>query len=355
MYRVQTFWFLLVWLGLVIARRLNDVSGDKCKLANGTGDGICTDARDCPYLRTVPQTDWITCGFNKSEPIVCCGPGDVTIKSTKTKSRVSLISERMCESFSMSGLSHHVFGGSIAAVNEFPHVAALGYLEDGTIKFRCGSSLISERYLLTAAHCVKEQKPQLARFGVVHLFEVNPQEPPVDIGFKNSIIHPNYTSRPLRNDIALLELDRSITEPFIHPACLYTNLTDPEPHVILSIEGWGSTDPNDFDSSPILLKANVTTLDREGCNSTLVQDKSRRSLGPLQNEQLCALGRNLRNETVGDTCVGDSGGPLELILGHRRYLVGVTSSGRLCGSTWPGVYTRISRYIDWVESIVWKS
>ncbi|XP_039430021.1 serine protease Hayan-like [Culex pipiens pallens] len=149
---------------------------------------------------------------------------------------------------------------------------------------------------------------------------------------------------------------QSLTSRTWHPACLFTNYTDPDSDTFLTIAGWGSTDPNDVSTSPILLKANVTTLLRDTCNSTLAQNKSgRRSPNELQESQLCALGRNAQNETTGDTCVGDSGGPLELVDGRRRYIVGVTSSGKLCGSRWPGIYTRVSRYLDWIESIVWPA
>lgn len=53
---------------------------------------------------------------------------------------------------------------------------------------------------------------------------------------------------------------------------------------------------------------------------------------------------------------GDSGGPLQSVTadGLNR-LVGVTSFGRGCGSPVPGVYTRVSRYLDWIESVVWPN
>lgn len=54
---------------------------------------------------------------------------------------------------------------------------------------------------------------------------------------------------------------------------------------------------------------------------------------------------------------GDSGGPLQtkLSLEPLQYnVIGVTSFGKACGiANVPGVYTRVSNYIDWIESIVW--
>lgn len=353
----------VIYLALIMATSLTCALrfvGDKCKLADGVSVGTCLPAMSCPYLKTIPKNDWVTCSFDRNNPIVCCreNASAPAIEGSHSQSRLSGKSERMCDRLpKVSALINHIFNGQRAAVNEFPHVAALGYPKKGAqIPFLCGASLISERFLLTAGHCLSPEEPVLARLGIVHLYEDSPEDAPIDIAIKNVFIHPNYTSRPLNHDIALLELNTTTAEyPYLIPACLYTAMTDPNPDVILSIEGWGSTDPNDIGQSHYLLKANVTTIKRSDCNSTLARIHSRRSHSELQDGQLCALGRSLQNETTGDTCVGDSGGPLELIENQHRYVVGVTSSGKLCGSIWPGIYTRVSRYVDWIESIVWPN
>lgn len=350
---------LAAWTVLAVPAINRDrYEGDSCPLANGAGDGVCRHHASCPSLKVIPQKDWVTCSFDRDQPIVCCKDAvlDKAKNITTVVSRSSSIAERMCDSFPpTSALVNHIFNGIEAELNEFPHIAALGYpASREETPFRCGASLISYRFLLTAAHCLSPTKPTFARLGVVKINDSDPNDPPVDLAITQTYVHPNYTGRPLKNDIALLLLNRTITEEFLHPACLYTNPTDPDPETLLSIAGWGSTDPNDVNSSPVLLKANVTTLPRESCNTTIVQSKSgRRGPTELQESQLCALGRNEQNENTGDTCVGDSGGPLELADKRRRYIVGVTSSGKLCGSRYPGIYTRVSRYLDWIESIVW--
>lgn len=55
---------------------------------------------------------------------------------------------------------------------------------------------------------------------------------------------------------------------------------------------------------------------------------------------------------------GDSGGPLQVANNKHSCMytiVGITSFGVLCGSGYPGIYTRVFSYIDWIESVVWPS
>ena len=51
-----------------------------------------------------------------------------------------------------------VVGGELAKAREFPHMALLGYEIGGEIKYECGGSLISDEYILTAAHCIFPNK-----------------------------------------------------------------------------------------------------------------------------------------------------------------------------------------------------
>lgn len=71
----------------------------------------------------------------------------------------------------------------------------------------------------------------------------------------------------------------------------------------------------------------------------------------LTSQQMCA--KDL--EGIQDTCLGDSGGPLQVkVLGNDRltpFLVGVTSFGKGCGTETPGVYVRLSEYVDWIEQV----
>ena len=103
-----------------------------------------------------------------------------------------------------------------------------------------------------------------------------------------------------------------------------------------------------------MLKANVATIPLESCNQTLVEYNrlsNQPALRELSDTQLCALNAVEKR----DACQGDSGGPLFLNDAKTGLstIVGVISFGVSCGTLLPGVYTRIAKYIDWIEYYVW--
>lgn len=352
----------IVCFGLAVSFPSYDIDrfeGDSCTLADGVTGGTCRRDFDCVYLKNIPKKDWKRCSFDRNVSIVCCEDKVPTVQQASVnKPRSGFLSERMCERYNVfPEAGNHILHGTLAELTDFPYLGALAFPSGNEVAFRCGANLISRDFLLTAAHCLTAESPSFVRLGVVRIFDNDDAiDKPVDVGIEKIIIHPNYTPRPLANDIALLKLNRTVNEEFLFPACLYTNSSDPLPHVTLSIAGWGTNESNDWEMSADLLKAQVTTFEREECNNILKNDKSAgRKLMKLNDDQLCALGRNETGDNTGDTCVGDSGGPLELSIERRRYIVGLTSTGKICGTRFPGIYTRVSHFIDWIESVVWPA
>lgn len=108
------------------------------------------------------------------------------------------------------------------------------------------------------------------------------------------------------------------------------------------------------------MKVNLTTVALARCNQTFSDNNllknNRRLPDGLVNTQYCATGReSVVTKQIGDTCQGDSGGPLQIVENDKYKLIGITSFGNGCGSNTPSVYTRVARYIDWIESIVWAN
>lgn len=86
----------------------------------------------------------------------------------------------------------------------------------------------------------------------------------------------------------------------------------------------------------------------KGTVSEYSHDKCKHEFGKIGFEiiesQLCAL-----NDKGVDSCRGDSGGPVSYEKNNIYYLYGITSFGIGCGSELPSVYTKVNRYLDWIE------
>lgn len=113
--------------------------------------------------------------------------------------------------------------GEVAKEGEFPHQALLGIpkLNDSKkIDFFCGGSLISELYVLTAAHC---ETPTIVRLGEHDLRE---SEDEIDFNVARMVRHPSYTLSRSYHDIAVVKLNTSVDffSFFIRPACLWTSV-----------------------------------------------------------------------------------------------------------------------------------
>ena len=170
---------------------------------------------------------------------------------------------------------------------------------------------------------------------------------PQTIPVITSIPHEQYRPPYVYNDIGLLELSRKIeVTQYARPACLFT-----EPHVLPFIEliatGWGRTGINEAASAD-LLEVSLEQFNTEECAMTY-KPSQQLPMGINGDSQICAGSKQEQK----DTCKGDSGGPLQMALDGvpcMHSIVGVTSFGRGCGNIGvPGVYSRVSHFIDWIE------
>ncbi|KRT84423.1 Trypsin, partial [Oryctes borbonicus] len=118
---------------------------------------------------------------------------------------------------------------------------------------------------------------------------------------------------------------------------------------MFTISGWGSLE-NGGESADILQKAEVVQESNKNCRR-IYRRRPRLPHGIKEDTQICARGRG---NQLADTCQGDSGGPLQIKMPTLNIytIVGITSFGIRCGIT-ASVYTRVSRYVPWVETIVW--
>lgn len=316
--------------------------GDECILPTEER-GVCTSIHDCEPVVLKLRAGVIpkNCGFEGNTPIVCC-PTEKNLSAEKCKE----IIER-----APRDLQRIVGGVEVLNAKEYPHMAAIGYGDLEKPEFKCGGSLVSEKFVLTAAHCVytKFGKAQVVQFGDIELYGYIG----IRYGVEKRITHPEYIFSSTYYDIALLKLNQTVhfTQE-IQPACLsYPDLSSRDLKG-LTATGWGLTQFAGA-SSDHLLKVNMEVFDLEACIKEFKVSR-RLANGIQEDSQLCAGGKGV----VGDTCQGDSGGPLQkqlpLPLLHVHLIVGVTSFGKTCGvANIPGVYTKVSYYLPWIESVIW--
>ncbi|XP_041563663.1 serine protease persephone isoform X1 [Drosophila elegans] len=235
-----------------------------------------------------------------------------------------------------------VVGGKPTRYREFPFMAALGWRSnfDQRIYYRCGGALISNNFVLTAAHCADlgGEPPSQVRLGGDNLTLSEGE----DLSIRRVIVHPEYSASTAYNDIALLELETP-AKPAFKPTCIWGEKE--VANSLVTAIGYGQTSFAGL-SSAQLLKVPLKSVSNEECQVHYQVDQLAQG---VLGTQMCA--GDITGER--DTCQGDSGGPLLMQDGPLGYIVGITSLGQGCASGPPSVYTRVSSFIDWIEGIVW--
>ncbi|XP_072938099.1 anionic trypsin-2-like [Epargyreus clarus] len=256
-----------------------------------------------------------------------------------------------------------ILGGKNASPGDFPHMVAVGWLYQEKLVYKyvflCGGSLISNKFVLTAAHCtsyngkgVLEPIPRIVRMGSEYISDKVKDRNRKNVRIKNITTHPSYNPKFYYYDVALLELrSEVIFTKKIHPACLSTSLT-PTKFTEVNITGWGFTDKDSKQMPDRLQVATVNMIKYETCEKKLVEDQSGNWV--FRTHQLCA---GVEGGGI-DTCQGDSGGPIQVKVcttsGSMHSVIGVTSAGHRCGlPDSPGIYISVVSVLTWIENIVW--
>ncbi|CAF3433076.1 unnamed protein product [Rotaria sp. Silwood1] len=204
----------------------------------------------------------------------------------------------------------------------------------------CGGSLISSTLILTAAHCLMSIKSLASlniNAGSTYLSIIHQQRKVSQI-----YIHQYYDSNTFVNDIAIIRLSSPINmnDRSIALICLPSAKTiyyPPTDTTVVAI-GWGVLSSGNKVPSDSLQQVTLKTLSKTSINCRTV----------IHNNtiQFCSGVPGGGK----DTCQGDSGGPLMIFSKGQWILVGITSYGISCAlADYPGVYTRVSYYIDWIS------
>lgn len=327
------------------------VSSQRCVYKKTGEAGSCKSLTDCLRLvddlnRGIEPTQ--ICGVENDDIIYCC-PKEESIGEKKCRE----YGKRLGNPLSVDrNVGLYIKGGKDAPIGAYPHMAALGFVDDdGNVHYQCGGSVISERFVITAGHCAYAAKFKTfvthVRLGVNNLDETSFRQ---DFLVERIIRHPDYKPPATYNDLALILLDKPIKfSPRVKPICLNAEATPKTAHVIAT--GWGLLQFAG-EQSRVLQEVELQLFPFETCRKRYGKDPRRFKHGILDSKQVC-----IGSFAEKDTCQGDSGGPVQFFdYSKRSYrLVGITSFGKGCGiAGHPSVYTRISNYIEWIESVAWS-
>lgn len=343
--------------------------------------GQCISLRSCPsllrLLRRRPLSVWARAQLRASVCgrgyYVCCPlpplppnpttalPPTTSAPITTTPAPEPLIpTECGRQDLQFGGAaSSRVVGGEPAKIGHWPWIAALGYSNPsgGEPLFLCGGTLVGRKHVVTAAHCVRDDL-SFVLLGEISVNNNTHGAKPQQVAVTRALKHPNYNHRAFANDIAVLELSRYVdVTPWVRPICLPSkapSLKDDTDHTDVvgdraHIAGWGAVKFNGPKSGS-LQQAQVTVIGEQECKTKLASFRKIR----IDDTKVCA--RDPGN--MMDACQGDSGGPLTTFRfsddrKYRFHLLGVVSFGYQCAVPgFPGVYTRVSEFEDWIRDII---
>jgi secreted trypsin-like serine protease len=231
-----------------------------------------------------------------------------------------------------------IVGGTAAAPGAWPSQVALIDRAQGTASAGqfCGGTVIDRSWILTAAHCVRDPGD----------WTPSPSQIDVLVGTSSLSgggtriravefrVHPGWRPADLRNDVALIRLDRPV--PNGTPIQALAAASDGAAGVDAVATGWGALD--DPPTTPFPSGLRQVTMD-------MASDAQCRAVIPSIFDaatQTCAWrhGKGI--------CFGDSGGPLVVDRDGQFVQVGISSYVLVCGEH-PSYFTQVSSFATWIR------
>lgn len=233
-------------------------------------------------------------------------------------------------------------GQSVHNKNNHSYFASIS-LKGNNAPF-CGGSYIGRNIVITAAHCLDDG---LKSSDIVVQFKKNNLlDQGIQYNLRSFLIHPEYNSTTLDNDIAIIFLKgnpskrgiKKLHLPKIHQNWIYK--IDRKCMIL----GYGYTQNNG--NQPFKLqRVIIKIMDKNGALNFYEPETI------TNNMFLAADFQNINDPSDNkDACTGDSGGPLFTWINKKRYLIGIVSWGYGCGlDLYPGVYTKVNNYRKWIH------
>ncbi|KAE8633847.1 hypothetical protein XENTR_v10002116 [Xenopus tropicalis] len=218
------------------------------------------------------------------------------------------------------------------------------YDNNMTSTARCGGILISEEFVLTAAHCAESQASWISTkrkayskiVVILGAHNIDEQEQSQQkIGVCEQIKPPEYSTQRDEHDIMLLKLmKKAVPNQYVLPIRPRQSGPKLEPHNLCNVAGWGRINTFNDKMASKLQELNMTIVAPDECAKAF----------PRVNTKKCICAKNTDKKS---SCRGDSGGPLFC----NQYLHGLVNGGNeKC--TGPRLFTNVFSHIEWINKIL---
>lgn len=267
-----------------------------------------------------------------------------TLRESQTSAKGSEPYRERVQAY-LDGKLKKIVGGVPAKEGELPWQASLGvsWIASPADGHFCGGSIFNDRWIVTAAHCVDGNSPDMV---IVTAGTINLNGPAQRVNVKRIIVKDGYVGASNGSDIALLELNDPLLLEGANAKAIAVvkaadEATDVPQDASLKVSGFGHTSEGG-QKSAILNVVTIPLVSTEICNAPLSYD------GQIKDDMVCA---GVAEGGV-DSCQGDSGGPLSTAADVPK-LAGVVSWGEGCARPLKfGIYTRVAKFSDWIEACV---
>ncbi|XP_054338599.1 mannan-binding lectin serine protease 1 isoform X5 [Pongo pygmaeus] len=307
--------------------------------------------------------------LNNITGIYTCSAQGVWMNKVLGRSLPTCLPECGQPSRSLPSMVKRIIGGRNAEPGLFPWQALIVVEDTSRVpndKWFGSGALLSESWILTAAHVLRSQRRDTTVIPVskehvtvyLGLHDVRDKSGAVNSSAARVVLHPDFNIQNYNHDIALVQLQEPVPlGPHVMPVCLpRLEPEGPAPHMLGLVAGWGISNPNvTVDEiissgtrtlSDVLQYVKLPVVPHAECKTSY---ESRSGNYSVTENMFCAG----YYEGGKDTCLGDSGGAFVIFddLSQRWVVQGLVSWGgpEECGSKQVyGVYTKVSNYVDWV-------
>ena len=266
--------------------------------------------------------------------------------------------------YKLTGGGDRILGGREARDNEFPWMVSIQFYDPVANDWyhNCGGAILSDRLILTAAHCGTHVIGHTARV-VAGCSKIHGQPgysmcQTISLSDEDFIAHQWFVKTSdyrSQTDIGLIKLKQRFRftnqeSGALGPICVpFHDVPDLKIGDIVEAAGWGLMEdpyaPDYFRQHLVQMSDSLKTVKLEVLDPVMCHYYYRAF---SDKYQICVGSSTLFK----DTCGGDSGGPIMIVHKGRYYVMGVVSQGKLCGrgADHPSLYTRVQSFTDWIAA-----